>query len=223
MIRNYKIGMAIAGAAVASLAFLWLYKEREKKAAKEEKAKRTFYLPANFGSAGAYAAELTMQANLLWCSRVQIRKIFVANEKLIASLDEFEATYLEGNLEDVASQIHELISSYNLGHRLRLTNKTDWPRPDLVALEKNYRPSLLPPPTPTEYVDQSYTWWGWGNYESRESEWLGHGYFWRSCPPDNTEPLDNMAGSSWNDYDQLEDCFFRLKKAKVITADYDLL
>ena len=81
----------------------------------------------------------------------------------------------------------------------------------------------MPPETPAEYIDETYAWWNWGCHEQRKEEWLGHGYFWRSSPKDNNEPLDNMAGSSQNDYDKLEDSFARLIKATVITADYELL
>ena len=52
---------------------------------------------------------------------------------------------------------------------------------------------------------------------------MGHGYFWRQQPAGHTDLLDNMAGSSLQDYDMLEDKFSALKKASVITADYKLL
>jgi len=66
-------------------------------------------------------------------------------------------------------------------------------------------------PTPCEYVHEEYAWWGWGTYESKEEEWLGHGLFWRGKPAGNDEPLDNMAGSSLGDFDMLEDGYCRLK------------
>ena len=78
-------------------------------------------------------------------------------------------------------------------------------------------------PTPCDYVEEEYAWWGWGTHENKENEWLGHGLFWRPKPASNDEPLDNMAGSSMGDFDMLEDGFCKLKQAKVILADYDLL
>jgi len=74
-----------------------------------------------------------------------------------------------------------------------------------------------------EYVDEAYAWFGWSTYASKKDNWLGHGYFWRGQPEGHTEQLDNMAGSSLHDFDMFEDKFAALKKASVITADYNLI
>ena len=50
-----------------------------------------------------------------------------------------------------------------------------------------------------------------------------HRYWWRRRPAELQEPLDNMAGSSMDDYDVLEGNYCKLRKARVLLVDYALV
>lgn len=141
-------------------------------------------------------------------------------EALHSSADEAQVVKA---LEQVEADLLHILSDYNRGQRFGLTpGSALWPHPVLSAVEKRYSPSLLPPPSPCEFVDEQYAWSCWGANTS-SAEWLGHGWFWRPRPKDCTELMSNMASSSLYDFDTIEDRFFRLRKASVVLADYDLL
>ncbi|CAM9874815.1 unnamed protein product, partial [Heterosigma akashiwo] len=62
----------------------------------------------------------------------------------------------------------------------------------------------------------------------RADDWIGHGWFWRPVLPsglldDGSTRIENAAGNAVFDFDVMEDNFMRLKQARVLTADYDLL
>ena len=153
----------------------------------------------------------------------------------------------------VSSDVLALLGDYNAQIRLAVPRKDvgTWPQPQLCQNQGRFAPfSLIPPPSPCEYVPESLAWSCWGAFD-RESEWLGHGWFWRPPPlktqsdpstsstSENGQPvkekdekdendndqviLTNMASNSSSDYDMLEDRFHRLKRASVLVADYALL
>ena len=95
--------------------------------------------------------------------------------------------------------------------------------PFLHTLGLHFPRSLLPCPTPSEYVDERYVWSRFGQYSKKANEQLGHGYFYRPRPVEELSPITNMATSAMTDYDMVEDGFVYLKKASVICADYELL
>eukprot|EP00469_Lotharella_globosa_P009034 CAMPEP_0167773448 /NCGR_PEP_ID=MMETSP0111_2-20121227/1424_1 /TAXON_ID=91324 /ORGANISM="Lotharella globosa, Strain CCCM811" /LENGTH=868 /DNA_ID=CAMNT_0007663083 /DNA_START=8 /DNA_END=2615 /DNA_ORIENTATION=+ len=188
----------------------------------------TFQLPGDFGPiGGARVQELSMMAQVVWLVRDSI-----ANEKkcaaVLADLEAFTTAYPEmKNPQDllaVEKSLKTVLSSYNSACRLRINDKDSWPRAELGSfVPPNSGPCLPPPQTPCEYIDEKLGWWGYGRFSEKES-WVGHGYWWKPLPSDAKEGfLENAAGNAAADCDVMEDRFHKLKKASVITADYDLL
>lgn len=61
---------------------------------------------------------------------------------------------------------------------------------------------MLPPPTPAEYVE----------------DWMGHGYFWKGS--ECTERFNDIGAL---DFDALEGGFHKLKKARALYVDHEVL
>jgi hypothetical protein len=79
-------------------------------------------------------------------------------------------------LLSAATGTRALLSAYNAGQRLRLSDRRSFPRSELVALAAvRFSPPLLPPPWPSEYVQDNLAWWCYGQSAQRPGEWLGHG------------------------------------------------
>ena len=71
------------------------------------------------------------------------------------SLELFASCYPQKMFGENAIIIRELTSEYNRLHRLKITNKSNWPRQELINLERHFIPFMLPPPMPTEYIDET--------------------------------------------------------------------
>jgi hypothetical protein len=125
----------------------------------------------------------------------------------------------------IGEGLRGIVSLLNRRHRLRIEHGTPTrmhSRDAMAAMERRYSPRLLPPPTPAEYIHDGYLWFKWGEFD-RQEEFIGHGWVWRHRPLGSEEALTNMASNALTDYDVVEEGFVRLKRAKVIVADYDLL
>lgn len=70
--------------------------------------------------------------------------------------------------------------------------------------------SLLPPPSPADYVD-TMCW------AEKQDRWPGHGFFWKEGEGAMNKDL------GFSDWDALEPGFRRLRRASVLLADRDLL
>lgn len=176
-------------------------------------------------------------ARAVWCARVTIyhesctrslsgsgsaRK---AREELPLALEAYRQARKAEELLPAMDTVRSVLSWYN--HTVRLAvSKTSWPRPELSTLARCYGSQVLPPATPCEYVEESLCWWAFGQFDNHK-DWLGHGYFWRPVPAelwaDADWKMENAAGNALQDFDILEDGFHRLRNAKVLAADYDLL
>lgn len=189
-------------------------------------------LASSFHAEGALE-ETRMQLALLRHCESHLRSVFCDGEQA-ARLDRLLAASPCCSVDDdkaltgVAGDVRAVLSEYNIKHRLCIKDRSSWPRQELVDLAREvFSPyGFLTCPTPCEFVDPSYAWWGWGTHEDRRADWIGHGWFWKARPEQaglKEEKIENMAGSSLNDFDVLEAGFGRLKKASVITADYELL
>ena len=123
-------------------------------------------------------------------------------------------------------KIRAILSLVNRKHRLRLSKEkppsSSRSHTDLISLQSHFSPSLLPPPSPAEYIHEGYLWFKWGEYD-KANEFIGHGWVWRPRPIESADALTNMASNALTDYDVIEDGFVRLRQARVIVADYSLL
>jgi len=141
------------------------------------------------------------------------------------------------NLEQVisvASEIRSLLSAFNLHKRLHTcpAGKERWPRDNLKRMEKHFPSGLLPPQLPSEYVHPQHVAsfmigedGSVGDFLTEKEDWLGHGYFYYPCPSqwDGTIANSGDGGDANTNFDVLEEKFVRLRKAKVMCADYNLL
>eukprot|EP01127_Copromyxa_protea_P005652 TRINITY_DN1551_c0_g1_i3.p1 TRINITY_DN1551_c0_g1~~TRINITY_DN1551_c0_g1_i3.p1 ORF type:complete len:558 (+),score=100.24 TRINITY_DN1551_c0_g1_i3:29-1702(+) len=145
----------------------------------------------------------------------------VISEWLTCQPKEWAETFLQDMREvleqgfdfEQAEKIRSLVSEYNYRHRLKITDKVSLN--ELVDLEKRFIPNLLPPPMPCDYVDSNL--WTTGDEEADQESWLGHGFFWKSGEGEMDKDL------AFSDYDALEDKWCKLKQAKVLVADYELI
>ena len=157
-------------------------------------------------------------ARMVWHNRMAIEGLCAAHEdqELKADFECFATAYCTmtscSQLSAQGDRLRRVLSAFN---RQRLAvEKESWPRAGLTQLASQYKPGLLPPPMPSEYVEEGVCWWNWGRH-TRHEDWLGHGYFWRPRPDGHAESLDNMAGSSADDFDMLEGGYRKLLGAKV--------
>jgi hypothetical protein len=177
------------------------------------------------GNGNAHIEELRMMANLVLHCRELIPKLprfSEIEESMTLFLRRAPDVDQNETLLSLEPHIRAIISHFNSTKRLRVHNQSEWPRHELKGIQDRYHQGSLPPPTPCEYIDESLGWWNWGMFD-KANEWIGHGWWWRSMAGKDCKELDNMAGSSMNDYDLVEPGFVRLRLAKVICADYDLL
>jgi len=183
-----------------------------------------FSLPGTFTDVAA--EQLLIMARMVWHNRMAIEGLCAAHEdqELKADFECFATAYCTmtscSQLSAQGDRLRRVLSAFN---RKRLAVETEsWPRAGLTQLASQYKPGLLPPPMPSEYVEEGVCWWNWGRH-TRHEDWLGHGYFWRPRPDGHAESLDNMAGSSADDFDMLEGGYRKLLGAKVLFADHELI
>ena len=157
--------------------------------------------------------EILIQARCVYHLRCNV--LFTTSQSTVL-LQEFLHIFQHATaaieLIPVQSQIRTLLSTYNLQCRLRNLNQQV---PRRMALKTN------PPQTPADFIAEEYGWGGVGMFQ-KESEWIGHGYWWRSNS-DPTQLLDNTGGFCLNDHDTMESNFIFLTKAKIIWCDIPLI
>lgn len=114
--------------------------------------------------------------------------------------------------DETAAALLRVLLAYNTV-RLRVRDPLNPTK--LFALEQRYPGGLLPPPMPSEYLEYS-VWHEWMG--GAADKWVGHGWFWKHSTTE-AQQKDTVV----NDRDGLEDGFARLKRARVLVADYDKL
>uniref|UniRef100_A0A7S0CPY5 Flavin reductase like domain-containing protein n=2 Tax=Amorphochlora amoebiformis TaxID=1561963 RepID=A0A7S0CPY5_9EUKA len=165
-------------------------------------------------------------AQLVWLSQEQIRES-KACIGVREALETFCKAYAEMKepkaLKAVESELKAVLSTYNATIRLKICDKSSWPREELARHAQGLPAAIPPPQTPCDYIDEDLGWWGFGKF-AKSNQWIGHGLWWKPLPED-AKPgfLENAAGNATNDCDVLEDKFRFLKKASVLVADYNLL
>ncbi|KAH3762725.1 hypothetical protein Pelo_5429 [Pelomyxa schiedti] len=132
---------------------------------------------------------------------------------VLAAFRSHGMTISEALIGEIQKPLLSVISTYNRHHRLHVSDKVTLT--DLANREQLYSPLLLlPPPLPSEYVDDSV--WQQGLPDDKNA-WLGHGYYWKFGDGEMNKDL------SFSDFDVFEDRFARLKQSRVLLADYTLL
>jgi len=167
-----------------------------------------------------------MMAQLLWLERKKMkgRKCFEKISEILRKFcEEYPKLKEPKDILLLENHVRSLISCYNLEFRLNIRDKISWPRQELDRMCVSAPYPILPPQSPLDYIEESKGWSAFGQFNSKEN-WVGHGLWWKSLPKDaKKNSLENAAGNAMNDCDCLEDNFCKLKKASVITADYQLL
>lgn len=105
-----------------------------------------------------------------------------------------------------AALFRSILSTFNYHFRLRGKSVVS-------EIARASYSSLLPCPSPCEYVDDKN--WLDASPAEEEKRWLGHGYFWKSS---DASSLDKDVGSL--DFDSIESGYYPLLRAKVLFADY---
>jgi len=122
-------------------------------------------------------------------------------------------TFLENpnntDIFPIQSELLILLNLYNWAIRLRADVTK------LAKLHEKYPTNILPCQMPSEFVDGKNLW-VLGNPGTKPENWLGHGYYWQIG-----DGKKDTAGPQ--DYDCFESGFVKIKNAKVLLADYDLL
>jgi len=143
--------------------------------------------------------ELLIQARCVWHLRdaTSMQMSDGLRDMLAAFLRVFEGATTASDLLPVADSVRTLLSAHN------------WWR--LRGLAKQVSQ------TPADLLDEQFGWGGVGMF-SRETEWIGHGFWWRSSKGGGSA-LDNTGGFCLNDFDAMEPNFESLPNATVLWAD----
>lgn len=158
---------------------------------------------------GRLDAESEFRASWIWACRDTLIPWTSTQPPPLASDLQLALTWIEGP-ETARSTVEAHVDPSVLMRRLTHAANADWRlRVDsegLAGLQARLAGNgSLPPQTPAESVT--------------DGTWLGHGFYWKSRG--DAVWVENCVGAT--DCDSLESGFVRLKKARVLYADYELL
>eukprot|EP00954_Amorphochlora_amoebiformis_P000500 39314-Amorphochlora_amoeboformis.AAC.1 len=67
-------------------------------------------------------------------------------------------------LKAVESELKAVLSTYNATIRLKICDKSSWPREELARHAQGLPAAIPPPQTPCDYIDEDLGWWGFGKF-----------------------------------------------------------
>ena len=175
-----------------------------------------FNLGTSFEDGGRMGLESKMMAQFLHSQKDHVVRFaetqdeeYQEKTKQFYNTESFKDYSSNSFFVEHEEDIKSILERYNRLSRLTQQN-TDEFVPQLREMEKQYKLGLLPPPMPSEYLNESI-------WLEDESKWIGHGYYWKS----GNQPM--CKDLSFCDYDSLEDNFYPLTTGSVLVADYELL
>ena len=138
-----------------------------------------FNLGTSFEDGGRMGLESKMMAQFLHSQKDHVVRFaetqdeeYQEKTKQFYNTESFKDYSSNSFFVEHEEDIKSILERYNRLSRLTQQN-TDEFVPQLREMEKQYKLGLLPPPMPSEYLNESI-------WLEDESKWIGHGYYWKS-------------------------------------------